>query len=77
MGRIKNWNHKFLTKADKEILLKSVVQAIPSYAMSVFLIPLRLVKDIEVVMNSFWWGNEGGGTKGIKWKLWHNLCVPK
>lgn len=34
-------------------MLKSVIQAIPSYVMSVFLIPLGLVKEVEIVINSF------------------------
>ena len=41
----------------KEILLKSIIQAIPSYVMSVFmlLLPTTLCADIEKMLNSFWW----------------------
>ncbi|XP_019166667.1 PREDICTED: uncharacterized protein LOC109162418 [Ipomoea nil] len=37
--RITSWNKKFLTQAGKEILLKSVAQSMPTFSMSVFLIP--------------------------------------
>ena len=35
-SRIKGWKEKFLSQAGKEILLKSVIQAITTYTMSVF-----------------------------------------
>lgn len=77
VNRIHTWSHRFLSKAGKEILLKSVIQAIPSFAMSVFLLPVVLVKEIERVMNGFWWGGENRVSKGIRWKSWEHLCVPK
>lgn len=36
VGRIRSWNSRFLSLAGREILLKNVVQAIPTFAMSVF-----------------------------------------
>jgi len=77
MGRIKSWTNKFLSRAGKEVLLKNVIQSIPTYALSVFLLPLELGRDIEKVMNSFWWGCEGERSRGIRWKRWDNLCLPK
>ncbi|XP_031114462.1 uncharacterized protein LOC116018116 [Ipomoea triloba] len=77
VGRNKSWIHKFLSRAGHEILLKNVIQAIPTFAMSVFLLPIELCKDIEKVMNSFWWGCEGDRVRGIRWKSWEILCVPK
>ena len=41
-------------RVGKEILLKIVVQAIPNYAMNVFLLPQDLCTKIERMMNSYW-----------------------
>ena len=53
--RLKGWKEKVLSMQGKEILLKSVAQAIPSYAMSVFKLPKSICKSITNEMSSFWW----------------------
>lgn len=37
----------------KEILIKAVIQSLPSYAMSVFWLPLEIRKDLERKMDVF------------------------
>jgi hypothetical protein len=57
-------------------MIKSVLQAIPSYVMSVYLLPDSIIKDIERMMNSFWWGG-GNDNKGIRWMAWDRMTYPK
>jgi hypothetical protein len=57
-------------------MIKSVLQAIPSYVMSIYLIPESTIRDIERMMNSFWWGG-GANNKGIKWLAWDRMTYPK
>ncbi|KAL0286491.1 UNVERIFIED_CONTAM: hypothetical protein Sangu_2731000 [Sesamum angustifolium] len=44
--KISGWNDKFLSQGGKEMLIKSVIQAIPSYGMGVSDFLLRLLKEI-------------------------------
>ncbi|XP_031095051.1 uncharacterized protein LOC115999336 [Ipomoea triloba] len=73
--RVCSWNKKLLSQAGKEVLLKSVAQAMPTFSMSVFLLPESVCLSIERTMNKYWWGS--GAEKGIHWKAWDHLCVPK
>ncbi|GAU43245.1 hypothetical protein TSUD_241360 [Trifolium subterraneum] len=65
----------------KEIMIKSVLQAISSYVMSMFILPASLIDDIKKMINAFWW--RGGNTnnnsshKGIHWLAWERLACPK
>ncbi|XP_019167808.1 PREDICTED: uncharacterized protein LOC109163513 [Ipomoea nil] len=62
LTRVRIWNSKFLSRAGREVLLKNVIQAMPSYAMMVFLLPTGLCKDIETLMTEYWWtGSVGSG----------------
>jgi hypothetical protein len=61
--RLNNWKVKFLSQAGKEILLKVVVQAILTYCMSVFLLPIVLSKELNRLMQNFWWGHMSKETK--------------
>ncbi|KAK2449324.1 hypothetical protein QL285_008530 [Trifolium repens] len=74
--RINSWRGRALSKAGKEVMIKSVLQAIPSYVMSVYLLPETTVKEIERMMNSFWWGG-GVHNQGIRWLSWDRMAYPK
>lgn len=66
-----------MSRAGREVLIKSVLQAILSYVMSIFLIPESLGDDIQKLMNSFWWGSGGNSSKGIHWLSWDSLSMHK
>ena len=45
-SRTQGWQNKLLSQARKEILIKAVSQAIPSYYMSTFLLPKTLADEL-------------------------------
>ena len=74
--KISGWKEKLLSAGGKEILLKSVAQEIPSYAMSVFKLPKGICKTIIDEIAGFWWG-DGEEKKRMHWFAWWKLCMPK
>lgn len=76
MKKIQNWKGKLLSNAGKEVLLKSVSLALPSYAMFVFKLSKGLCKELSGIMAKFWWGNDQGEKK-IHWKKWTDLADRK
>ena len=52
------------------------MQAIPTFTMSCFKIPLSLCNDIESLIMKFWWGYKVDHRK-IHWVSWEALCQPK
>ena len=48
--KLQGWKEKILSQAGREVLIKSVIEAIPTYSMSCFKLPKGLIKDIEVMI---------------------------
>lgn len=61
-----------MSKAGKAVSLRNIAQAVPSYAMSCFLLLKMLCQELERMMNSFWWGSNEASRKGIRWLSWTN-----
>lgn len=76
-GRVEGWDKQYLSRGGKEILLKTVAQAMPTYAMSVFIQPLELCKDLERIMCKFWWRTGHSTNRGIHWMSWERLSKRK
>jgi hypothetical protein len=74
--KINSWRIRPLSKAGKEVMIKSVLQAIPAYVMSIYLLPDSLINEIERMINAFWWGG-GNNNKGIRWLAWDKLTCLK
>ncbi|KAL0415786.1 UNVERIFIED_CONTAM: hypothetical protein Slati_3410500 [Sesamum latifolium] len=60
-NKMQHWRSKFLSQASRSVLLKAMVQAVPSYVMSVFRIPDTLLGELESMMPSSFgiMGNQG------------------
>lgn len=71
LKKLSGWKEKLLSRAGKEILLKAVVQAIPTYLMGLYHFPISVIQRLHGLFAQFWWGNK------VHWKRWHNLCTLK
>ena len=60
----------------KEILIKAIAQAIPTYIMSCPLLPQGLSDDIEIMVRNFWWGQRQQESKMDR-VSWKTMCMPK
>lgn len=72
--RIISWDGKYISRAGKELLVKSVAQALPSYAMSVFLLPLEITRDIERSLSKFWWNTTQTHNSQLGWMSWEHMA---
>lgn len=54
-SKIRSWKGSFFSLAGKEIIIKAVIQAIPSYIMSCFKLPKGLIDEIHKMAANFWW----------------------
>ena len=52
-NKVSGWKEKILTHVGKEILIKSVAQAVHSYTMSCFLLPKKLCEELASVIRKF------------------------
>ncbi|KAM6584731.1 hypothetical protein CsatB_011733 [Cannabis sativa] len=75
-SKLNSWHTKLFSQAGKEILLKAVVQSMPMYYMSCFIIPEGTCEEIEKLMARYWWGSFQSKRK-IHWRAWQKLCFSK
>lgn len=75
-SKLESWKEKLLSKVGKEVLLKTVIQALPQYAMSIFKLPVFICKTIEQKIASFWW-KTNEKKEDIHWKRWELLKTRK
>ena len=62
--------------AGKEVLIKSVAQALATYMMGAFKLPKGLCDDLTKMIRYYWWGAEDRKKK-THWVSWNNLVQPR
>ena len=74
--RVMGWKERFISKVGREVLIKTVVQATPTYAMSIFKLPKSTCDNINSLLAKYWWGQTREERK-IHWINWKKLCTQK
>lgn len=71
-----SWTSRYLNGAGKQVLLKAILSAIPSYAMLCFKLPISLYKQIQTILTRFWWDDKPDARK-MSWIAWSKLTLPE
>ncbi|GJT84747.1 putative RNA-directed DNA polymerase, eukaryota, reverse transcriptase zinc-binding domain protein [Tanacetum coccineum] len=75
-GRINDWKNKSLSIAGRLQLVQSVIASMHVYWASVFILPSRILLEIEQLMRGFLWC-QGGLSRGKAKVAWEVVCLPK
>lgn len=74
--KLARWQEKLFSVGGNEVLIKAVVQVTPTYAMSLFWLPVGLCKDIKSITANFWWGTSKK-KRNLHWRAWDTLVRAK
>lgn len=69
-ARISSWTNRVLSIGGREVLIKAVLQSIPTFAMSYFLLPKSFCKELEALLAQ----QKSHNKRGIHWCEWTSLC---
>ncbi|KAF5454906.1 hypothetical protein F2P56_024537 [Juglans regia] len=74
--KLQSWKESMFSQGGREILIKAIALAIPSYTMSCFKLPSKLCTDLEKLMARFGWGQKQEERK-VHWVNWTKVCDSK
>ena len=76
LKRLQGWKERLMSMAAKEILIKAVAQAIPTYAMACFDLSKSLCDDIGQRICRYWW-SQNDTDKKMHWVGWEKMKLSK
>ncbi|KAA3487399.1 reverse transcriptase [Gossypium australe] len=76
LTKMKSWSARNLSIGGKDVFIKAILQASPTYAIECFNLHVSVCRELENFMCKFWWRNLRS-CKGIHWCSWISLCIPK
>jgi hypothetical protein len=74
--RINAWSHRWLSRAGRLVLVKSVLEAIPVYWMSLSWIPKGILNAARKLTSKFLWSGKSE-SHVIPWVRWEKIATPK
>ncbi|WMV33005.1 hypothetical protein MTR67_026390 [Solanum verrucosum] len=70
-NKLVNWRSQYLSLGGRVTLINSVLDAMPTYMMSLFLIHGKIIKKLDAIRRNFLWQGNGEGEKKhhlVKWE---------
>ena len=76
-SRLASWKARTLSKAGRLTLIKSVLNSLPVYYISMFKMPKSIARRIVKIQRSFFWGGGSGEKKNFPIVKWSSIELPK
>lgn len=74
-GKIAHWSARLLSYAGRVLVVISVLSSISFYWCSLFILPTKVIQEIEKIIYNFLWnGNENRKHAKV---AWIDVCMPK
>ncbi|KAH1039299.1 hypothetical protein J1N35_041042 [Gossypium stocksii] len=74
--RINRWSKRLLLYGGREVFIKSILQALSTYALSVFLAPRGTIEEMQSKVRRIWWACKNKD-RGWAMLAWNKICYPK
>ena len=73
--KLSGWKHLYLSKGGRLTLVKSTLSSLPTYYLSLFVIPVAVADRLEHIQRKFLWGSS---EECFKYPLvaWEKVCLP-
>ncbi|KAJ0470183.1 putative reverse transcriptase zinc-binding domain-containing protein [Helianthus annuus] len=75
-NRLSKWKSSVLSIGGRVVLIKSVLESLPSYYFSLFKAPVAVINKLESMSKKFLWGGNSE-VKKIHWVGWDSVTRPK
>lgn len=74
--KLSNWKSQYLSLGGRVVLIKAVLDTMPTYMMSLFPIPVNVIDRIDALRRNFLWEGNSDKTK-IHLVKWDDLLLSK
>ncbi|XP_059670867.1 uncharacterized protein LOC132316403 [Cornus florida] len=75
-ARICFWTSKFLSYAGRVVLIKSIIHSIQTYWSQIFILPLKVIEQVNQILRKFYWSRVELRKSGAK-VAWAAIYRPK
>ena len=76
-NRLASWKAKILSRAGKLTLIKSVLNSLPVYYMSMFKMPKAIAQKIVKLQRRFFWGGSSADNMSCPLVKWADIELPR
>lgn len=74
-NRLSRWKASSLSIGGRVVLIKAVMESLPTYYFSLFIAPAKVINSLEGIIRRFLWGGDSETSK-IHWVAWETVSTP-